>query len=353
MTATSKSISALAVVAAFSVFVVSCRHLSDSSDSKAVVTYAALDEEYSKPIFGEFTKLSGIEVRPKYDTESTKTVGLAQAIIAERQRPRCDVFWNNEILHTLRLEKQGLLAVYRSPAAKNYDEKWTSPNSDWHAFAARARILIVNRDVMKKESEVGHQPPSSIYDLGDSHWRGRVGMAKPLFGTTATHAACLFAKLGPAKAKEFFNQLKANDIVIESGNKQVATAVGSGQLAFGLTDTDDAMEEIAAGSPVEIIFPDQAADGLGTLLIPNTLAIIKDCPHPEAAHKLIDYLLSAEVETKLVEGSSAQIPLNHLTAAKPHIPGWRDDLHWMDADFAAAADQWEEVAKFLRDEFTR
>ena len=42
-----------------------------------------------------------------------------------------------------------------------------------------------------------------------------------------------------------------------SGNKQVATAVGSGQIAFGLTDTDDAMGEIDAGSPVAIVYPDR------------------------------------------------------------------------------------------------
>ena len=59
----------------------------------------------------------GLEVHVQLDTESTKTVGLTEAIIAERDRPRCDVFWNNEILNTLRLQKRGLLAVYRPAAA--------------------------------------------------------------------------------------------------------------------------------------------------------------------------------------------------------------------------------------------
>ena len=55
----------------------------------------------------DFEKASGIRVLPKYDVESTKTVGLTAAIIAEAARPRCDVFWNNEILNTLRLEAEG------------------------------------------------------------------------------------------------------------------------------------------------------------------------------------------------------------------------------------------------------
>ena len=67
-----------------------------------------------------------------------------------------------------------------------------------------------------------------------------------------------------------------------SGNKQVASAVGSGQLAlFGLTDTDDAIGEIEAGRPVAIIYPDRGETGeLGTLFIPNVLAIPKGAPHP-------------------------------------------------------------------------
>ena len=74
-----------------------------------VVVYTALDEEFSRPIFVDFTQNTQIRVLPKFDTESTKTVGLAEAILAEGDRRRCDLFWNNEILHTLRLERAGLL----------------------------------------------------------------------------------------------------------------------------------------------------------------------------------------------------------------------------------------------------
>src|SRR6516165_10539569 len=85
-----------------------------STAPKEVIVYTALDQEFSQPIFDEFTKKTGIVVRPKYDTESTKTVGLTQAILAERERPRCDLFWNNEILNTLRLDREGLLRSYKS-----------------------------------------------------------------------------------------------------------------------------------------------------------------------------------------------------------------------------------------------
>ena len=268
-----------------------------------VVVYTALDQEFSEPIFDGFTKETGIVVRSKFDTESTKTVGLAQAIIAERERPRCDLFWNNEILNTLRLERQGLLRPYQSPQASAYPASARSPDGMWYGFAARARILIVNTNQVAEERR-----PKSIRDLTDPQWYERCGIAKPLFGTTATHAVCLFAAWGDEEAKEFFDGVKRNARIM-SGNKQVAEAVAAGTLAFGLTDTDDALVELERGMPVTIIYPDQADEQVGTLFIPNTLALIKDSPHPQEAEKLLDYLLSGDVERQLADGPSGQIPL--------------------------------------------
>ncbi len=310
-----------------------------------VVVYAALDAEFSAPLLDRFTQRTGIRVLTKFDTESSKTVGLAQAIIAERNRPRCDVFWNNEILNTLRLAHRGLLAAYLSPTARAYPQAYRDPQGRWHGFAARARILVVNTDLVPAETL-----PRSIFDLAQPKWRGRVGMAKPLFGTTATHAACLFSVLGERRARDFFKQLKANEVRILSGNKQVAVAVAAGELAFGLTDTDDAIVELERGAPVTIVYPDTGPDELGTLFIPNTLAIIKNGPHPAEARRLVDFLLSPEVETALAQGPSAQIPLNPLVLARPRVetPG---TVKAMQVDFDAAARMWDDVSRFLRDEF--
>ena len=317
-----------------------------SSTGREVVVYTALDAEFSQPIFDDFTAQTGIAVRPKFDTESTKTVGLAEAISAERNRPRCDVFWNNEILNTLRLERQGLLEAYDSPVGQYYPPEFRSPDGLWYGFAARARVLIVN-----KNSVAEGERPKSVGDLADAKWKGRSGMAKPLFGTTATHAACLFAAWGDEKAKAFFRQLKANEVRIVSGNKQVALAVGGGQLDFGITDTDDAIIELEKGSPVAIVYPDQGPDGLGTLFIPNTLAIVRGSANTRNARRLLDYLLSPAVEERLARGESAQIPLNPQTKVRSRLESPKT-VKAMQVDFSAAAEKWDSAAQFLRDEFT-
>src|SRR5262249_2114679 len=139
------------------------------------------------------------------------------------------------------------------------------------------------------------------------------------FGTTATQAACLFDVLGAEGAKDYYRRIKANDYQLVAGNKQVATGVGDGRFAFGVTDTDDALEELNAGKPVAIVFPDK--DGhkeyprLGVLYLPNTLALVKGGPNPTGGKKLIDYLLRPETEKRLAEGGGCQIPLNLAVTA--------------------------------------
>ena len=309
-----------------------------------VIVYTALDQEFSQPIFEDFTRETGIVVRAKYDAESTKTVQLTQEILAERERPRCDLFWNNEIINTHRLDKADLLRPYTTEAAAHYPPSARSPDGKWFGFAARARVLIVNTIQVPQE-----RWPKTIRDLTDPQWGDRCGIAKPLFGTTATHAACLFAAWGDGEAKDFFRAVKANARIM-SGNRQVADAVGSNHLAFGLTDTDDAVVEIEKGRPVAIIYPDQKPNEVGTLFIPNTLSLIKDSPHQQDAEKLLNYLLSPGVERRLAEGPSAQIPLQPGVEASPRVKT-PAQVKAMQVDWSVAAAKWDTAASFLKSEF--
>lgn len=304
-----------------------------------VVVYAALDREFSEPVLDDFEQATGIKVLPKYDIESTKTVGLTAAIIEEAARPRCDVFWNNEILNTLRLKKGGLLEACDPANAADYPEQFRDPERQWFGFAARARVLLVNTDELKDGAG-----PASVLELADARWKGRVGIAKPLFGTTASHVACLRLALGADRFEAWLRGMKASGMAVMSGNKGCAEAVAGGKLLAALTDTDDAIIEVDAGRPVKIVFPDSGEGQMGTLVLPNTLARIKGGPNPAGAAKLIDFLLSPEVEARLARGPSAQIPLNRKCTERSRV-GVMADLRVMQVDFQAAAEQFDAAAR--------
>jgi iron(III) transport system substrate-binding protein len=316
-----------------------------------VVLYCAQDREFAIDLLDDFTRETGLAVAPKFDTEANKSVGLYREIVAEKARPRCDVFWNNEIVSTIRLQRQGLLDEYTSPSAKNYPDWAKASDGTWTAFAARARVLVVNTKLVGEKER-----PRSLLELTEPKWRDQVVMARPMFGTTATQAACLFEVLGSEKAEEYLTALKANGVQLAPGNKQVAEWVARGQtpsgraVAVGVTDTDDAIIEVRAGREVAIVFPDRddKHGRMGTLFIPNTLCIPRGCPNPEGARRLVDYLLSEEVERRLAEGPSAQIPLNPAVRAElpPQVetPGM---VAIMQVNWAEAAARWDEAQAFV------
>lgn len=310
---------------------------------REVVVYTALDREFSEPLLEDYRVNSGTTVLAKYDVESTKTVGLVEALIAERDRPRCDLFWNNEILNTIRLQKLGLLAPSKSPHGEEFPAAMRDPSGHWYGFAARLRIIIVNTELLQAA-----EYPRSILELTDPKWRGRAGLAKPLFGTTATHLAVLFSEWGNERATAFLRKALANKTQILGGNKQVATAVASGQLAWGLTDTDDALGQIEAGMPVAIVYPDQEENGLGVLAIPNTLAILKGCPHPEQAQELREYLLTPKIENALANGPSGQVPLHPQATATKRIKAF-SELRLQAVDWDKAADAWPAAMRVIRE----
>lgn len=321
-----------------------CQHTSDQP--RSVVVYTSVDQPFSEPILNAFEEKTGIQVQAVYDVEAAKTTGLVNRLIAEKESPKADVFWNSEIIQTIRLQEQGVLASYRSPEAEAIAETYRDPQDDWTGVAARARVLIINTDVVSDPSQI-----DSIYALLDPTWEGgAIGIAYPLFGTTATHAAALYSYLGVDEARTYFQDLAQRDVRVVDGNSVVRDMVVNGTLAFGLTDTDDACTAWEAGAPVEVKLPDQ--QGMGTLLIPGTVALIDGAPHPEQARALIDYLLSADVARELVASGFSHIPLHPDLEVDLSCVG-AETIHDMQVDFRSVYQHLDSVNEELREIFVR
>ena len=285
------------------------------ADPGEVVVYTALDKQFSEPILADFEEATGIDVKAVYDTEAVKTVGLVNRLLAERYRPRCDVFWNNEIVRSIQLKKEGLTTEYRSPQAEDIPKGMKDPEGHWTGFAARARVFMVNKDVLPDKSAW----PTKIQDLASPEWKNQGAFAKPLFGTTNTHAAIMWSQAGPESAKEFWRGALENNIMV-AGNAQARDAAAAGEVAFCMTDTDDAHGAILDGANVEIVYPEEGPAGQGTPLMPNTLVLIKNSPNQENGKALIDYLLTHEVEAKLAASRSAQIPVREGIPGPERLP---------------------------------
>jgi iron(III) transport system substrate-binding protein len=261
-----------------------------------IVVYTSVDEPVARPILEDFTRRTGIRVETRTDTEANKSAGLAARLEAEKGNAKADVWWGNEVFRTIRLADAGVLAPYESPSAKDIPPLFKDPNHLWAGNALRARVVGVRAD------DAGSV--DSIEDLAQPRWKGRVAIANPRAGTTSGHVAALYVLWGEPRAQSFFRALRDNGVKVLGGNGDVASELAKGTVSVGLTDNDDVENVAREGSAVRMVLPDQKT--VGTLTIPCTAALVAGAKHPDAAKKLIDHLLSAEVERQLIDAKFAR-----------------------------------------------
>ena len=270
------------------------------SRSEEVVVYTSVDDVYAKDIFEAFTKETGIRVLPVFDTEEAKTLGLVHRILAERDHPQADVFWSGDCARSALLKKEGVLEPYRIPTAETIGAEWRDAGHAWTGFGARARVIVYNTKKVK-------EPPRTVAELADPKWKGRIAVANPLFGTTAAHVVALAQVRGPEEVLKLFAALRANDVRFVGGNSHVRDLVARGDCDAGLTDTDDVWIGKLRNDPIETVYPDQG--GAGTLVIPNSAALLRGAPRPANAKRFLDWLLRPETERLLSKGPSHQMPV--------------------------------------------
>lgn len=308
--------------------------------SDEVTIYVSTDRVFSEPILKAYEQKSSVKVNAIYDTEETKSTGLANRLLAEKNNPQADVFWSNEPVRTLILKNRKVLAPYQSPNAEGIPPVFKDPEGYWTGFSARSRVIVYNTKFVKPEDA-----PKSVLDLADPKWKGQVAIADPRFGTTSFHVAALYAELGDERADEFFRKLKANDVKIVSANSIVRDMVARGEVKVGLTDTDDVNVALEDKQPVAMVFPDR--DGMGVPVMPNMLSLIAGAPHAEAGKKLIDYLVSPEVERMLAQSEAVQIPLHSGVEGPKNMPPI-SSIKPMTLDYGKAANRVEDVTRRLQ-----
>lgn len=325
----------------FLIFMIMVYGISQSSafatSDNEVVVYVSEDQVFSEPILRDFEKETGIKVKAVFDTEETKSTGVMNRLLAEKDHPRADVYWANEPIRAVILKQKGVAEPYQSPQESGIPSKFKDSEGYWTGFSARARVLIANQS----------QGPHSILGYIDPRWKGKGVIANPLFGTTTSWMASLFTVWGDEKARKFMEQMKGNDTAISTSNGESTAFVVNGRYAFSLVDSDDAMNAVRSGKPIKIVYPDQGQNELGVLLLPNVAVLIKQGPNPKNGKKLIDYLLSRETERKLAFADCAQIPLHKGVETPQDVPKI-EGLKTMEIDYERVARKLQEIQNYLK-----
>ncbi len=280
---------------------------SESPDS--VVVYCSVDEAFARTIFDEFERRTGLRVEHVIDSEAGKTTGLLARIQAEGDHPRADVLFSSEIFGTVGLAEQNLLAPYDSPAASDIPKRFRDPQNRWTAIGLRGRVVAFDPQHITKD-----ELPDRWEELAEPEWASRLAVANPLFGTTRGHVAAMFSMWGRDRATAFLESLDNNESLIVDSNSAAVRAVINGRGDVCMTDTDDVRVARRDGASLDMKYLDMG-DG-GTLWIPSTVALIRGAPNQENGKRLIDFLVSPDVERMLAESESGNIPVRSALREK-------------------------------------
>jgi iron(III) transport system substrate-binding protein len=250
-----------------------------SKSERIVVVYTSQDQVYAEPLLAEFTRQTGIKVLPVFDSESVKTAGLVQRLLAEKDNPRADVFWSNEEMLSWQLVDRGILN-----------------SNHWAKAGFRTRRLIVNTNRIAFADA-----PKNLSELADPKWSGRIALAYPVYGTTAAHMVALRQSWGDAKWKQWCEGLAANKPFVVDGNSLVVKLVGAGEAWLGLTDSDDFAAGIHNELPIASL-PVTAE----FLRIPNSIGIVNGAPHRSEAEEFFKFARAEKTLGELVNANALE-----------------------------------------------
>jgi iron(III) transport system substrate-binding protein len=271
--------------------------------------YSGRNEELVGPLMERFTEATGIEVEVRYGD----TAELAATILEEGQNSPADVYFGQDAGALGALEREGILAELPQESLDLVEERFRSTDGRWIGVSGRARVVLYNTDSVD-EADL----PSSVLDLTDEQYRGRVGWA-PSNGSFQAFVTAMRVELGDDQTREWLEGMVANDAQVYEKNTATTEAVGRGEVDFGLSNhyylynflEDDPDFPVANG------FFD--GGDVGSLVNVAGAGILETTDQPEAAREFIAFLVSDEAQ-EYFRSETFEYPLVQGIPADDRLP---------------------------------
>ncbi|MBI2330883.1 MAG: extracellular solute-binding protein [Chloroflexi bacterium] len=292
-----------------------------------LVIYSGRSEPLIQPVIDAFkAKYPNVNVLLKAGSNSE----LANALIEEKANSQADVFITTELLTVQSLVAEGVFQAYAPAGVDQIPAEFIGEGNLWTGLTRRARVIIYNKDLVA-EDEV----PASIFDLTDPKWQGQVAAAGSTNGGMQAQIAAMQQLLGDEATEEWLNGLIANEVTFFGGHTDVRKAVGAGEFKIGLVNHYYYHLQLAEGSNVGVVYPDQGEGEIGLFTNATAAAVVNGSKNPAAAQPFLDFLVSAEGQ-KLFAEQNYEYPLLAGVALKEGVQPL-DGFHLADVDVVKAA----------------
>ena len=276
----------LIIAALVILYLIQKEHKSAATPTKPTVNlYLNVDRSCADAILDRFEKESNVTLFRHYDFNGK----WLQRLIRSKEHD-ADLYWSEDPIEAMLLKERNLTRPYRSPFAETIPARFKDREAHWTGLAGRLRLLITHRGARRV--------PTGIEDFIHPLFKGHGVLATPLHGSQRVYVAALLRRWGPDRTEAFLRKLKYN-VKITSNDQISGDLVAQGRYDFTLIDSDDALRRIRHKEPLITIFPDQNPKAPGTLVIPDSITLLRKAPHPKAAKKLFDYLLRPDTAKEL------------------------------------------------------
>lgn len=299
-----------------------------NASDEALVVYSGRSEALVGQLFDDFTAATGVEVAVRYGD----TAELAAQLLEEGDRSPAEVFFSQDAGALQAVENAGLFTVLPEASIDVVDPKYRSETGKWVGTSGRARVLFYNKDLVP-EAEV----PTSVLQLTDPRWKGKVGIA-PTNASFQTFVTAMRMTLGEDATRAWLQGLVDNEVQTFENNVAIRDAVDAGQLELGLANHYywfEKAEEVGADAlKVQTRF--LAPGDPGSLVNVAGVGILATGADDPNAQVFVNYLLSPEAQAYFSE-TTKEYPLIEGVAIADGLPAL-DTIEGPDISLAQLSD---------------
>ena len=326
---------ALALLLSGALVAVGCGGDDEEAGSGTLTVYSGREEELVEPLFERFTEESGIEVDVRYGDSAE----LAATIAEEGDNSPADVFFAQDPGSLGSIEDQ--LAKLPDEHLGRVDDRFRDGAGKWVGTSGRVRVIAYNTEALS-EDEV----PDSVFELTDSRWKGKVGIA-PTNASFQAFVTAMRETVGDDRTRQWLEDLKANDAQTYERNTPIVEAVASEEIELGLVNHYylALVKEEQPDAPVANKY--LPGDDPGALVSTAGVGVLDSSGDREAAERFVDYLLSEDGQRFYAEeAEEAEYPLIDGVEPKEGLPAL-DSLQGPEVQLDSFGEELETTLELL------
>ncbi|MFM7471277.1 MAG: Fe(3+) ABC transporter substrate-binding protein [Nodosilinea sp.] len=264
--------------------------------------YSSRHYDTDQSLYEGFRQATGIQVN-LVEAEADQ---LIERIKNEGRNSPADLFMTVDAGRLWRAEQEGLFQpMVSARLTQAVPANLRHPQGLWFGLTKRARVIIYNKSVVKPADL------STYEDLASPKWKGRILVRSSTNVYNQSLVGSLIAAHGAAATETWARGLVANFARDPEGgdiDQIKAAAAGLGDIAIANTYylarllKSPKQEDRQVAQAMGVFFPNQG--DRGTHINISGAGVVKTAPHPQAALKFLEYLVSPAAQRIFAQGNN-------------------------------------------------